>query len=472
MREVDAYQEQREKALFFHSKGEPVGQQSGKKNLLVIDDDKIYAEAVKDFFDQDSLNVLMAHTAKEGLAVCSQQTIDIVLLDQQLPDAEGHTLCPEILKCNEQAKIIFATAYPSFENAVTAIKQGAYDYLAKPFELEALRLAISQATRTLDLERFEQLQDYRRTRESEETVFIGGEGLTEIMKMKELAADSDSPVLITGETGTGKTMLAKTIHYRSARNSAPFISINCAALPESLIEAELFGYEKGAFTGAATARKGIFEMAEGGTLFLDEIGEMPPHLQAKLLSVIDDKLVRKIGGASTRPVNVRVIAATGIDLAGMIGKTFRKDLFYRLSVLQIHLPPLRERKKDIPGLCAYLLGTLGVSKETTFPQEEYSRLMAYDWPGNVRELKNILERAVMLQRGIDLMPSLLLEQKKQAMSPVGVYQANPLEILPLDEVEKKHIRFTLEQFGSNYTKTARALGISLSTLKRKIKTIF
>lgn len=456
---------------FFSPRGTNVSQPSGKKTLLVIDDDKIYAEAVKDFFDREPIDVLMAHTAREGLVMCSRQTIDVVLLDQQLPDAEGHTLCPEILKHNEQAKIIFATAYPSFENAVTAIKQGAYDYLAKPFELEALRLAVGQALRTLELERFEQLQDYRRTRESEEAVFIDGGGLSEIMKMKDLAAGSDSPVLITGETGTGKTMLAKAIHYRSARSTATFISINCAALPETLIEAELFGFEKGSFTGAATTRKGIFEMADGGTLFLDEIGEMPPHLQAKLLSVIDDKLVRKIGGSSSRPVDVRVIAATGIDLASVIGKTFRKDLFYRLSVLQIHLPPLRERRNDIPSLCNYLLGTLTGNKEATLSQEEHSRLMDYDWPGNVRELKNILERAVMLQRGTDLRPSLLLEQVKEPLVSRGKNQPGSQEVLPLDEVEQRHIRFALDQLGGNFTRTAKALGVSLSTLKRKIKTV-
>ena len=443
-----------------------------KKTLLIIDDDKIYAEAIKDFLEPGPLDVLMAHSAKEGIALCSRQTIDIVLLDQQLPDADGHTLCPDILKHNDQTKIIFATAYPSFENAVTAIKQGAYDYLSKPFELEALRLAVGQALRTLDLERFEQLQGYRQARESEETVFIGGEGLADILKMTELAANSDSPVLITGETGTGKTMLAKTIHYRSARSAAPFISINCAALPESLIEAELFGYEKGAFTGAATARKGIFEMAEGGTLFLDEIGEMPPHLQAKLLSVIDDKQVRKIGGAAARFVNVRVLAATGIDLGKLVGKTFRKDLFYRLSVLQLNLPPLRERRSDIPALCNYLLGTLSGNKMTVLPQEEYARLMAYDWPGNVRELKNILERAVMLQRDADLRPSLLLERKATMSAQyAGEAVPGPQDILSLAEMETRHIRTILDRLGGNYTKTAKALGVSLSTLKRKIKTM-
>lgn len=448
-----------------------MSERSGKKTLLMIDDDTIFCDYVKDYLREEPIDVLVAHTAKDGLECCSRQTVDIVLLDQQLPDAEGHTLCPEILKCNDQVKIIFVTAFPSFKNAVTAIKNGAYDYLTKPFEREALRLAVGQALRTIELERFEQLQDYRQTSESKATVFVGKEGLSEILKLKELAARSDSPVLITGETGTGKTMLAKAIHYQSGRSALPFISINCAALPESLIEAELFGYEKGAFTGAASARKGIFEMADGGTLFLDEIGEMPPHLQAKLLSVIDDKLVRKIGGSSTRFVDVRIIAATGIDLGSLVGKTFRKDLFYRLSVLQIHLPPLRERRDDIPALCSHLISTLCGQKEMVLPQEELAKLMAYDWPGNVRELKNILERAVMLQRGSELKPSLLLERTPQPLSPVEQKPLRSDELLPLEEMERRHIRHALEQMGNNYTRTAKALGVSLSTLKRKIKTM-
>lgn len=448
-----------------------MSERSGKKTLLMIDDDTIFCDYVKDYLREEPIDVLVAHTAKDGLECCSRRTIDIVLLDQQLPDAEGHTLCPEILKCNDQVKIIFVTAFPSFKNAVTAIKNGAYDYLTKPFEREALRLAIGQALRTIELERFEQLQDYRQTSESKTTVFVGKEGLSEILELKELAARSDSPVLITGETGTGKTMLAKAIHYQSARSALPFISINCAALPESLIEAELFGYEKGAFTGAATARKGIFEMADGGTLFLDEIGEMPPHLQAKLLSVIDDKLVRKIGGSSTRFVDVRIIAATGIDLGSLVGKTFRRDLFYRLSVLQIHLPPLRERRGDIPALCSHLIATLCGQKEVVLSQDELAKLMAYDWPGNVRELKNILERAAMLQRGSELKPSLLLERTTQPLSPVEQKPLRIDELLPLEEMERRHIRYALEQMGNNYTRTAKTLGVSLSTLKRKIKTM-
>jgi DNA-binding NtrC family response regulator len=450
-----------------------VNETRAKKTLLIIDDDRIYCEAVKDFLGSEPVDVLVSHTAKDGLAICARQPIDVVLLDQQLPDTEGHTLCPEILKHNEQTKIIFATAFPSFENALVAIRHGAYDYLAKPFEPEALRLSLLRAIRTLDLERFEQLQDYQRTRESEEAVLIGGEGLADSMKLVELAAGSASPVLLTGETGTGKTLAAKTIHYRSARSSAPFISINCAALPESLIEAELFGFEKGAFTGASMVRKGLFEMADGGTLFLDEIGEMPPHVQAKLLSVIDDKLVRKIGGASARGVNVRVIAATGIDLGSVIGQSFRKDLYYRLSVLQIHLPPLRERRGDIPTLCSYLLGTLSGNKDISLPYEEQERLMSYNWPGNVRELKNILERALMLQRAGDLRPSLLLDHAAPALSSQSMETtlSRVDELVPLEVMEKRHIRQTLDALGGNYTRTAKALGISLSTLKRKLKTL-
>jgi DNA-binding NtrC family response regulator len=440
-----------------------------KKKLLVIDDDQIYCEAVSDFLAKESVQILIAHTAKDGLEICSREQIDIVLLDQQLPDAEGYTLCPIILKYNERTKIIFATAFPSFENAVKALQAGAHDYLTKPFELEELSLAVEQAFRTTELEGIEQIQTYRREKESEEAVLIGGPGLAEIVRLVELAAASDSPVLITGETGTGKTLVAKAIHYRGAFASAPFVSINCAALPENLVEAELFGYEKGAFTGAAAAKKGIFEMAEGGTMFLDEIGEMPLHLQAKLLSAIEDKTVRRLGSESCRRINVRIIAATGVDLEQTLGKTFRKDLYFRLSVIRIHLPPLRERRQDIPQLCAYLLSQMGY-RSAVLSEAEQTLLMQYEWPGNVRELKNILERAVILQRGSALRPSALLETAQSvqtASSPPSVMTQDGM--LTLDELEKLHIQKALDKLSGNLTQTAKTLGISLSTLKRKIK---
>jgi DNA-binding NtrC family response regulator len=440
------------------------------KNILVIDDDKIYGDTVKDYFARESMRVLVAHTAKEGLETCSRERIDVVLLDQQLPDAEGHTLCPAILKHNEATKIIFATAFPSFENAVKALKAGAHDYLTKPFEIEELGLTVERAIRTAELEGIEQIQAYQREKESEEAALVVGAGLAEVERLARLAAGSDSPVFITGETGTGKTLVAKAIHYRSRIAGSPFVGINCAALPENLIEAELFGYDKGAFTGAVTARKGILEMAEGGTLFLDEIGEMPLALQSKLLSVIEDKIVRRLGSESFRRVNVRIIAATGIDLEKTLGASFRKDLYYRLSVIRIQLPPLRERRQDIPELCSYLLRHMGY-RHAILSEAEQANLMAYDWPGNVRELKNILERAIILQHGSELRPSLLLEAARGGAPTASA--CSPLlagdDMATLAEMEKRHIRQTLDKLMGNLTQTARALAISLSTLKRKIK---
>jgi DNA-binding NtrC family response regulator len=448
-----------------------VSERSLKKTLLIIDDDRIFCETIKDYLAGDALEVLTAHTAKEGLAACSSGKIDVVLLDQNLPDGEGHTLCPDILKCNDQAKIIFATAYPSFENAVKALKAGANDYLSKPFELEELNLAVNRAFRTLELERVEQIQDYQTAKAGDEAVIIGGKCLVETVRLVELAASSASPVLITGETGTGKTLVAKVIHYQGLAGKAPFISINCAALPENLIEAELFGYEKGAFTSAVAKKRGIFEMAEGGTLFLDEIGEMPLHLQAKLLSVIEDKQVRRLGSESVRPVNVRVMAATSADLENCLGKTFRKDLYYRLSVIRIHIPPLRERRECLPLLCDHLLRQLTGSREIKIDDQELSNLKAYDWPGNVRELKNILERAVILQGNSELRPSELIGNAgghdQGGANPAALSRDDV--IATLEEIEKKHIQQALTRLSGNITQTAKALGISLSTLKRKIK---
>jgi len=443
-----------------------------KKTFLIIDDDRVFSNAVRDYLSGNGVEVLVANTAAEGIDFCHRKMIDVVLLDQQLPDAEGHTLCPAILECNDQAKIIFSTAFPSFENAIKAIRSGASDYLSKPYDLEELSLSVRQAFRTLELENVEQIQDYRSTRESEDSVLIGGEGLAETKKLVGLAATSDSPVLITGETGTGKTLVAKAIHYGGPSPKAPFISINCASLPESLIEAELFGYEKGAYTGAVASRKGLFEMAEGGTLFLDEIGEMPVHLQAKLLSVLEEKKLRRLGSESVRTVTVRIIAATGVKLEDYLGKTFRKDLYYRLSVIRMHLPPLRERRSDIPQLCRHLMRTIAGGQGVLLSDTESVRLCSYDWPGNVRELKNILERAYLLQKGEEFRPADLLGKTPQCSQPSGIDSGADAPLLPLEEVEMRHIRHALGRLSGNYTQAAKALGISLSTLKRKLKTSY
>jgi DNA-binding NtrC family response regulator len=441
-----------------------------KKIFLIIDDDRVFSNVVRDYLSSDSVEVLIANTAAAGIEYCQQKRVDVVLLDQKLPDAEGHTLCTAILQCNDQAKIIFSTAFPSFENAIKAIRSGASDYLSKPYDLEELSLSVRQAFRTLELENMEQIQNYQSSRESEDAILIGGEGFAEIQKLTELAASSDSPVLITGETGTGKTLVAKAIHYRGPSPKAPFISINCASLPENLIEAELFGYEKGAFTGAVASRKGLFEMAEGGTLFLDEIGEMPVHLQAKLLSVLEDKKLRRLGSESLRTVTVRIIAATGVKIEDHLGKTFRKDLYYRLSVIRIHIPPLKERRSDIPQLCSHLIKTIAGERAVLLSEAECVRLSNYDWPGNVRELKNILERAYLLQKGQEFRPADLLGKTRQPPQTAGMASEAETPLLPLEEVEMRHIRSVLGRLSGNYTQAAKALGISLSTLKRKLKT--
>jgi DNA-binding NtrC family response regulator len=368
------------------------------------------------------------------------------------------------------------TAYPNFDNALQAIKEGAHDYLSKPFEISELKLTIERVLRTQELEKVEQLQQYRELRECGEVSLVGDSAaFREVTALIELSASSDAPALITGETGTGKNVVAKAMHYRSSSPRKSFVSLNCAALPENLIEAELFGYEKGAFTGATTAKRGVFEMADGGTIFLDEIGELQPHLQSKLLSVLDEKTFKRLGSETTRSVNVRVIAATNIDLPKAIReKRFREDLYYRLSVIRIHVPPLRERKEDLPELCAHLIEKLNGGGFVTLPESEICSLMKYDWPGNVRELKNIIERALILRTGTTINPSRLIVKDPSGTVSSSEAQSKAKllceeDLITLRDLEKKYISSALNKLARNYSKTARTLGISLSTLKRKIQ---
>lgn len=443
-----------------------------KKTLLIIDDDQLQCDVVAHHLGKDELEVLTANTGADGMQICSKQMVDVVLLDQKLPDAKGVDLCEAILGYNDQAKIIFITAYPSLKNAVSAIKAGAYDYILKPFELEELDVAVDRALTTLGLERLELIQNYRRDKEKEETVLIGGNegGLSEVRRLAEMAASAEAPVLLTGETGVGKNVVAKTIHYMSSVRKNPFISINCAAIPETLIEAELFGFEKGAFTGAVSVKKGLFEMAEGGTLFLDEIGTLPLHLQSKLLGVLDEKKVRRLGGKSTRPIQVRIIAATNTDIEKAVKEgRFREDLYYRINVMRIHIPPLRERLQDIPELCRFFVSRFISGSSVAVPDSEIARLMEYNWPGNVRELCNVIERSIILRRGPRLRPYELLSSHSSKASPTFSEKDAKSEIMTLKELEKSYISHTLDILSRNYTQTAKALGVSRSTLKRKIK---
>ncbi len=440
-----------------------------KKFVLIIDDNQFFAESTKDFLTNDYLEVYTAYSLTNARQLLSKIPFDVVLLDNSLPDGDGLNCVPDILAINDQTKIILVTGYPSFENAVQALKKGVYDYFSKPIEIDELVVTINRVIRVSELEKVEQIQNYKNRIESEDILLIGtGTKFDEIRKLIEKAARVNVPVLITGETGTGKSLLAKCIHY-SIEKTRPFISVNCAALPENLIEAELFGAEKGSYTGAINTRKGLFEIADGGTLFLDEIVEMPVHLQSKLLGVLDDKKVRRLGGEIYRTVNTRAIAATNVDLQDSVSqRRFRNDLFYRLNVISIHLPPLQEHKQDIPSFCEYFINKLYPNKKFKISDSEYNKLIAYDWPGNVRELKNIIERSIILQDSSFLQPSLLLGNSLKEQKQ-NTFFSEEKKLSSLNSVNQQHIEIILNNHLGNLTHTAKTLGISLSTLKRKLK---
>jgi len=441
------------------------------RKLLVIDDDRFFCDTVRAAFEDSGIEVLTAQTGARGLELCAASPVDVVLLDQKLPDTNGIDFCVPILDCHDGTHIIFITAYPSFQNAVQAIKVGAYDYLSKPFEMDELLLTVNNAMRATELERMAQVHTYELQRDSDRTVVVGAEGgLRDVRRMVELAAPSQASVLITGETGTGKSLIAKSIHYGGPHAGGPFIAINCAAIPESLMEAELFGYEKGAFTGAEKSTRGLFEMAEEGTLFLDEIGEMPLHLQAKLLGVLDEKQIRRLGGRSLKPVNVRIIAATNIDMASAVReRRFREDLYYRLSVMQIHVPPLRSRMEDLPDLCRHFIDQIAPDQQIDLSDDQIKGMQNYAWPGNVRELRNIIERAILLRKGARIEPLRIMGRPSAQPEETACPEPSP-DIATLEAVEARHIAETLQRLDGNHTRTAKSLGISRSTLMRKLKT--
>lgn len=452
--------------------------QDQPRKLLIVDDDRLFCDLVKEDLSAPALEIVIANQVTEAVKAFRTRKFDVVLLDNNLPDGSGLDLIPDILRFNEQTKIILITAFPSYDNAVAALKNGVFDYLPKPLDIDELQLTVERALRTAVLEQVEQIERYKAGQESAANVLLGaGDEFEELQKLIDKAARSTAPVLITGDTGTGKNVVAGAIHYRADSSRKTFVSVNCAALPESLIEAELFGAEKGAYTGAVTTRKGIFEIADGGTLFLDEIGEMPFPLQAKLLSVLEDGTVRRIGGDATRSVNVRVIAATNAAIDEAISeKRFRSDLFYRLSVIRIHLRPLRARKQDIPALCQLFVSKFAPGRDVRLPDEELELIKKYDYPGNVRELRNIIERCLILQEGSTIYPSRLIFAANADFSASVADPISPADkddsnksVLTLEEVERRHITETLQKFSNNYTQSAKVLNISLSTLKRKLR---
>jgi DNA-binding NtrC family response regulator len=441
------------------------------KQVLVIDDDELFVASLLDFLSAKTFKVSSARTGKEGLNIFERDQPALVLLDQKLPDMEGIEVCRKILEMDPRSKVIFVTAYATVRCAVDAIKVGAFNYLSKPFELDELLMVMDLAVKNVQMEGKIRVQDYERTRESEEKQLIGSsEEMRRVREQIRLAATTDSNVLITGETGVGKNVVARAIHDLQAGREN-FLMVNCSAIPENLMEAEYFGHEKGVFTGADTRREGIFELADGGTLVLDEIGEIPIRLQSKLLSILEDKCVRRIGGGRNIPVDVRIIATTNQDLDRAIKeKGFRRDLYYRLAVVTIQVPPLREHPEDIPEIAEYFARIL-CRKPVRILDHDMKRMMDYPWPGNVRELRNVIERASLLLKGDVLRPASLLVSSELDNAWVERRQTVAAEIVPLHELKRQQILTALKACSGNKSLTARTLGISLSTLKRTLADI-
>ncbi len=441
-----------------------------KATILIIDDDPMISGTLRELLESEQYRAIVAGTGKAGRQAFQVHHPPIVLLDQELPDATGIDVCRDILEMDPAAKIIFITAHASVRYAVDAMQAGAFNYLPKPFSLDELLIAIHLAENSLRLEGKLKVQEYKNKQQRSTTELVGHSEAAERLRGQiQMAAASDAAVLITGETGVGKNLIAREIHQRQNRRES-FLTINCSAIPENLMEAEYFGHEKGSFTGAESRREGIFELANNGTLLLDEIGDIPYHLQSKLLSVLEEKQVRRIGGAHPIQVDVRIIAVTNRDLAAAIrANRFREDLFYRLAVIQIHIPPLRQHKEDIAAIAAYFAQNF-CGREVTIPEAQIERLAGYPWPGNVRELRNVIERASLLRQNNSIHPADLLGTgSAEAVCDARADMARPEEITPLEELVEKHIRRALAACGGNKSQAAKCLGLSLSTLKRKIK---
>jgi two-component system response regulator AtoC len=438
-----------------------------KIKVLVVDDEAIVREALGDWLKDIDYQVFTAENGHKALEVIEKEKPGIMITDLVMPGMDGIELMKRAKAQQPNIEVIIITAYASIPTAITAMKEGAYDYIEKPFcperaELLVKKLAEHQELIEENLSLRQKLEDRYRF----ENIIAKSSKMQRVIEVIKVVAKSNATILITGESGTGKELVARAIHSQSHRRSKPFVAVSCAALPESLLESELFGHEKGSFTGAYAQKKGKFEFANGGTLFLDEIGEMSANIQVHLLRVLEEKEFTRVGGNEPIKVDVRVISATNKDLRKAIEKhEFREDLYYRLNVVNIELPPLRERKEDIPLLAGHFLHKFAVEnrKEVTeFSPEAIEVLLAYDWPGNVRELENAIERAIILSKDS---PIITADLPQENLSLVGSASIGK----NLKEVEKSHILNVLRETGENYSEAARILGVSRMTLYNKAK---
>jgi DNA-binding NtrC family response regulator len=450
-----------------------------KPNILIVDDDEVMCHTLSDVLKKMSYEVTSVQTGRNTLDTLQERIYDLILLDIRLPDMNGLEVLKQIREIDSGPFVIVMTAYADVQTAVKAMKTGAYDYINKPFEIDELKIVIKKALETKEL-KGEVLRLRSKHKDEDKNGEICGvspqmDVVRELISL--VSQTSRTPVLVQGESGTGKELVANAIHYQSLRLQKPLIKINCSAIPEALLESELFGYEKGAFTDAKESMPGLIELAQNGTVFLDEISEMKPSLQPKLLRFLETYTLRRVGGKRDIKVDVRVIASTNKDLAQLVDEgDFRKDLYYRIKVMEIELPPLRDRVEDIPILTEYFIKKLeremgkemrGVTTQTL------NLLLAYPWPGNVRELKNVMERAVILAKGTlitpeDLPLELLKNNKMGKNLTLAGSKGDADGLHPLADVERNYILKVLQVKEGNKSETARILGISRSTLREKL----
>jgi len=439
-------------------------------NILIVDDEPSIRETCAEVAKQSGMKAITVASAEEALEVLENSAIDLVLTDLMLQQASGLELLKRIHDTNPTVPVIVLTQYGTIDSAVAATRLGAVDYVTKPFRIEELRSRLERAARAVELQQENQLlREQLRTRPGFGGLIGLSERMQRVYKVIQKVSLHDYPVLILGESGTGKELVAKSVHFSGARKERPFVPVDCSSLVPTLIESELFGYVKGAFTGALHGKQGLLEAAHGGTLFLDEIGDMPVDLQAKLLRALQEHEVKPVGSTERRRIDVRIIAATNRDLDSAI-KTgaFRQDLYFRLNVVQIKLPPLRERKSDIPLLVTSLLEKFSASQQTScdISEDAMRQLIAYDWPGNVRELENAIERAVALGSGPIIH---IADLPSNLQYPTTDQLPARNELIPLEELERRAILRTLRETAGDKLAAARILGIGKTTLYRKLK---
>lgn len=434
-----------------------------KNCILIVDDEKNVTKLLDKVFKKEGYITHTATCGKEALDILNEHYVDVVVTDIKMPGINGIELLSEIKKIDSSINVILITAFATVETAIEALKMGAKDYIVKPFKLEEVLLSVNNVVGNNEKSDDDNsAQNYFTSKSAK---------MDKVIDLIKQVADTKTTIMIYGETGTGKELAAKAICSLSDRKDKPFIKVNCAAIPETLLESELFGYEKGAFTGATISKPGRFELADGGTIFLDEIGDITPLMQVKLLRVMQEREFERLGGTKTIKVDVRIIAATNKDLNEMVKKErFRQDLYYRLNVVPIKLPPLRERKEDIPLLIEYFLlksSSISGKSKKNMSQEAIERLMDYNWPGNIRELENVIERCVVIKHGeligLEDLPEYIINYKENNEEAV-LYKLNSA----VDTAERETILKTLRECNSNRTKASEILGISRRSLHRKI----